>query len=136
MAFSVINSTLAMSLSQQKNDNFFLFFCLFIIYCSRAYSIDNSVWRFQYNFRFLFLIFQYTKDAMKLNLTPEIVDYLNALIDQKNLNMAASELLNDYLNNHYDDIDDELLNLSGKKEQGEKTAFKNAFFSLLDEDEL
>ena len=72
---------------------------------------------------------------MKLNLTPEIVDYLNALIDQKNLNRAASELLNDYLNNHYDDIDDELLNLSGKKEQGEKTAFKNAFFSLLDEDE-
>lgn len=72
---------------------------------------------------------------MKLNLTPEIVDYLNALIDQKNLNRAASELLNDYLNNHYDDIDDELLNLSGKKEQGEKAAFKNAFFSLLDEDE-
>ena len=70
---------------------------------------------------------------MKLNLTPEIVDYLNSLIDQKNLNRAASDLLNDYLNNHYDDRDEELLSLSGKKEEGEKKAFENAFFSLLDE---
>ncbi len=72
---------------------------------------------------------------MKLNLTPEIVDYLNALIDQKNLNRAASEFLNDFLNNHFDDVDDELLKLSGKDEEGEKAAFKNAFFSVLDEEE-
>lgn len=135
MAFSVINSTLAMSFSQQKNDIFF-FSCLYIIYIVRARSLLTTLYGVSNTISvFFFLIFQYTKDAMKLNLTPEIVDYLNALIDQKNLNRAASELLNDYLNNHYDDIDDELLNLSGKKEQGEKTAFKNAFFSLLDEDE-
>ncbi len=72
---------------------------------------------------------------MKLILSKEVTDSLNALIAQKNLNRAAADILNDYLENHYDDIDEELLSLSGKKDEGEKSAFRHAFFSLVEEEE-
>lgn len=72
---------------------------------------------------------------MKINLSNQDLVEVQALSDQKSLNMEAADLYNDFLNNHYDSIDERVINDQFiEREQSDSEAFYSAFLKILDLD--